>query len=122
MGYKPLSATVDVIGDDGAPDTLVDVEDDGDDPELALICVVDVEEGVVYIVAVLSVMVALTPGGGGGGAPFGGGGAPFGGGGGSCPSRTALNGGDAILTVAHCCVNQIEVDSKSAASQVWEIQ
>ena len=99
FGYKPLLPT---------DDESVDVEDDVDGAVTTRFCVVDIGEGVIYMVAMLSVIVVLTPGGGGGGAPFGGGG-------GSCPSRTASNGGGTILTVAHCCLNQAEVDSKSAA-------
>jgi uncharacterized membrane protein YgcG len=97
FGYKLLSVTPgdvivdDVIVDDAVLDTTVDVEDDVDDAEaIAMMCVVDVAEGVVYMVAVLNVIVVLTTGGGspfgGGGSPYGGGGAPSGGGGGgSCP-------------------------------------
>lgn len=97
FGYKLLSVTPgdvtvdDVIVDGAVLDTTVDVEDDVDDAEaIAMIRVVDVAEGVVYMVAVLNVIVVLTTGGGspfgGGGSPYGGGGAPSGGGGGgSCP-------------------------------------
>jgi len=132
FGYKPLSATGDVTEDDVALDSPigvdVDVEnddnddddDDVDGPEevvLTMICVVDVGEGVVYMVAVLSVIVASTAGEGGGR-----GGDAFGGGGGSCPSRTAVNGGGTTLTVAHFSVNQAEVDWKSVELQSTEKQ
>jgi hypothetical protein len=108
FGYKPLSATGDVTGGDVAPDTAVDVEDDVDESEeLAMVCVVDVGEGTVCVVDVVGVIVALTLVGEDGE---------------SCPLRISSNDGGTILTVAHCCLNQIEVDSKSAPSQVKEMQ
>jgi hypothetical protein len=69
LGHKPLKATGDVTGDDVALNTPIDVEDDVDGMEVVIemICVNEVEEGVAYRVAVLSVIVTLTPGGGGGG-------------------------------------------------------
>lgn len=75
-------------------------------------CVVDIGEGVVYVVAVLGVIVALTLVGGEEGREDGE----------NCPLRMSSNDGGTILTVAHCCLNQTEVDSKSAPSQVREIQ
>jgi hypothetical protein len=109
FGYKPLSAT----GGDVALDTAIDVEDDVDDSEgLAMACVVDVGEGVACVVAVLGVIVALTLVGGEAGGEDGE----------NCPLRMSSNDGGTILTVAHCCLNQTEVDSKSAPSQVREMQ
>jgi hypothetical protein len=75
-------------------------------------CVVDVGEGVVCVVDVLGVIVALTLVVGDAAEEDGE----------SCPLRTSSNDGGTILTVAHCCLNQSEVASKSAPSQVREMQ
>ena len=121
FGYKPLSATGDVTGDDVALNTPIDVADDIDGLEVveAMLWVVDVGEEFKYTVAVLSVIVVLTlEGGAGGGAGEGEGGGTFGGGGGSCPLRTASNGGGTTLTIAHFSVNQFEVSWRSAGVQI----
>jgi hypothetical protein len=123
LGNKPLSPTDDVIvtGDDVAAIAPIDVVDDVDAPEgvvVIMTCVVGAGEASVYIVDVVNAIVGLTFGEGEGeGEAGGGGGGFFGGGGGSCPSRTAENGGGTTLTVAHCCVNQTEVDWRSAEVQ-----
>jgi hypothetical protein len=75
---------------------------------VALVCVSDVGEGVTYRVAVLSITVTLRAVGGGGG--------------GGSPLRMGWNGGSTTPTVAHSCMNQFEVDSKSAESQLSEKQ
>ena len=119
FGNKPLSSTDDVAADDVAINTPIDAEDDVDNAEGAVIMMicVGVGEAIVYMVAVLNVIVVLTLGAGAGA-----GGGTFGGGGGSCPLRTAWNGGGTTLTVAHCCVNQFEVDCKPALVQLWAKQ
>ena len=60
FGYKPLSATGDVTGDDVAVNNPGDVENDADGVVTTMPCMVDVGEAVTYMVDVLRVIVALT--------------------------------------------------------------
>lgn len=100
--------------------TPIDVVDDVHAPEEVVVimtCVFGTEEAVVYIVAVVNAVVGFTVGEGEGEEGGGGCGAFGGGGGGSCPLRMAENGGGTTSTVAHFCVNQTEVDWRSAGVQ-----
>lgn len=63
FGCIPFSLTDDVTADDGTVNTPLDLEDDVECPEGAvttMLCMVDEEEGVMYMVAVLTTVVVFT--------------------------------------------------------------